>query len=45
MRVITRIAARFLALFVLAAVLVLMAGSSGSMPAHPQLVSNPPSCC
>jgi hypothetical protein len=43
MRVIRRIAARFLALFVLAAVLVLIGGVGA--PAHPQLVSNPPSCC
>jgi hypothetical protein len=45
MRVIRRIAARFLVLVVLAAVLILTGSSGASLPAHPQLVSNPPSCC
>ena len=44
MRVITRIAVRVVALAALAAVLA-FSGTGGSMPAHPQPVSNPPSCC
>jgi hypothetical protein len=45
MRVITKIAIRVIALSVIAAALVLSGSSGASMPAHPQLVSNPPSCC
>jgi hypothetical protein len=44
-RVIIRIAARVIALTVVAAVLVLSAGSGHSLPSRTELVTNPPSCC
>jgi hypothetical protein len=45
MRVTTKIAVRIIVLSVIAAALVLSGNSGAPMPAHPQLVSNPPSCC